>query len=233
MKAFAKCQTLYVRDDVTSDLFEVGKRYIIYFSYGVTTEPKLVLDIPEDLSSECGGYLRAFLCNYYCSIDNNLRSRKVVGKIKDGYYSTNEWSEHLAVEVKSKQHLQELLSPVFIEYSRCLKQEVAIRNQFKDYCQVLLLYIRNKGVDNPTDVGYMLDELTLSTRFLGGFHSWSGGHGDMCDADELSRETATLIHRAIEDFNKKYEKLVKVEWQTGEKAYIYFNFIPKGEDLNR
>jgi len=97
-----------------------------------------------------------------------------------------------------------------------------IKDNFESIiCNKILLKLSEQGIEIPSsrDERFNASELQYSGRFIGGFGAWSGGDGDICDADKVSNRVTKALKEIIDIFNK--DNGTGAYFQVGEKAWIY------------
>lgn len=142
----------------------------------------------------------------------------IVGKEVDGVFRTA--NEYGVVELQNFKEVKDAINKV----NAYLEIFFAVQSRFDVYSRMLMSYLRQEGVSEHDDWREDEEGLCVSCRFLGGFGAWSGGHGDICDADTLNRQTRKSIEDAVKRLQAKADSRISIRWNTGEKAWTYFYF---------
>lgn len=139
--------------------------------------------------------------------------RSVKGILRDGVIVfSNDW---MATEIKSKEEMYFTLKREKSYLDKLAKFAFNFESMIYENIELPLnsmgIYYKEKRYDS--------NSLCFSCRFLGGFDSWSGGMGDICDADVLNPKIAKKVKSILNKFNKKYG--TNAIFQTSEKAWSY------------
>lgn len=139
-------------------------------------------------------------------------------KVVDGVYVSND--ERDSVEIESIQEFNKYYKKAELHEKKLeefIKSVEPIIEKFKNR-------LKNEGIKMPYRDEVEISDCELSVRFLGGMSAWSGGYGDICDADRLTDKVGLKIESIVRKFEK--ENKVKIAFSTGEKAWSYFEFSP-------
>ena len=139
--------------------------------------------------------------------------RSVKGILRDGVIVfSNDW---MATEIKSREEMYFTLKREKSYLDKLAKFASNFESMIYENIELPLnsmgIYYKEKRYDS--------NSLCFSCRFLGGFDSWSGGMGDICDADVLNPKIAKKVKSILNKFNKKYG--TNAIFQTSEKAWSY------------
>lgn len=190
----------------------IGKRYaILYGESAYNAEYKWDVDI-----SNCK-HIEKFFGNGNIKITD---CQDIVGRVVDGMFVTrSEWG---VVELEDLTAIKKALKDMSNSFEKYLR----LRNQFSDLASQLRVDLKRQGIswmESQED----LDKLSWSCRFIGGFGAWSSSGEDICDAEVLDNKVGRVIDNVVKEFRKSLDKNVELHWQTGEKAWCYFEFSLK------
>lgn len=200
---------------------EVGFRFVFHKRIGILSTIFLRLDMEEELRTP---FVKALKDR---DIPCDMKDRVIYGKInKDGiFFTKDEENAHEVSSLAGALHWADDME----DYSKNFKEKLEKFNKnFYNWVETLKHFLRVKDVEVFRDeINVSQDSLCCSIRFLGGYENWRGGHGDICDADEMSSSLYYKLREVVKLFNEKYEDECVLNFQTGEKAYTYFYFKPE------
>jgi hypothetical protein len=189
----------------------IGYRYKVFFGN--------YLQYTWDVDTSLSSYLDKALSSV---VTVNLSNKPLAGFMdKDGYFKTR--FERGVIELEDKKQVKEALKG----FSTRAEKYALFRLNFEDsYVETLKRELKRLTHWEESNVD--IDNLCFRCRFLGGYESWSGGNGDICDAETLSNKVyKDTVKVAISNTEKKIGDKVKIEFTTGEKAWSYFYFKEK------
>lgn len=199
---------------------EVGYRYMFWKCGGCIRKEYKSLDVSIEDTKICD-FLDAFIKK--SSMELKCPKFPIIGKLEDGYFKTDR--EGLAVEVESVDKAKTMINTIYRDLCEWEKKLNVVKRELEDISYTLKRKLKAEGISYYSDE-YRLheDDLSIQFRFLGGMRAWSGSDEDICDADVLDRGVGKKISLIVESINKELKgKDLEMSWNTGEKAWTYFN----------
>ena len=205
-----------------SEVEVIGKRCILFMQGNESQEMKSKFAF--DVSNDCPVNLRKELAFRFDrnNIVNGSDIYLVVNKTGNSLISLDS-SERITKSLESVESIETEIDKWFNYYNFSVLTE-----SIYSFIDVLVSNLRDNNVAVPELVGVNKEDLTFSTRFLGGYSKWI----EMEDGTVmLDKDTCKIVDKCVkelEDFIKDNGCLdYRVEWGIKDRNYCVFKFVKK------